>query len=1153
MLIPRYLPATLAAWLVLGASALWAQDTTLSGHVIDESNAAVPGATVVLKNSNTGVTTESISNTVGLFTFASAPPGAYELTVTLEGFAPVTVAGLRLEVGQSRSLTVTLQPSRLQETVLVSAATTPLAVDRAERGVVVENTFVTSIPLNIRNPLQMINNAVGVTPASADAGNNNVSQSRTNMFRINGAKASTTDIQLDGAANITAYANQAASVPQVDAVQEFRVVTAGYAPEYGRTSGGLALFGLRSGTNQWHGTLHEFTRDDRFDANGFNANRAGQRKQDFTRNQYGFTLGGPLTIPNVYRGRDRSFFFLAFEGLRETKAGSYTGTVPTALERSGDFSQTRDAQGNPIVIYDPRTTRLDPSRPAGTTRYIRDPFPGNRIPTELLSPVGMRLLSLYPLPNQQGDGFSNNNNYYSNAPSGLNTDRIDTRFDHSITNDHRLTARFNFFQNRIRNPDVYGSGMPLIADNRIPGVHAMARHTWVAGSSTVLEHHLSFAQSQSNRTNATLGFDLTQLGFPSSVAAGNPVTTFPMITANRVGQLGTQVALERNASKVFQYLGTVSSLRGRHMLKAGVDLRSYPIRLSSATQLTIRATNNFTGGPNPQAALAASGSGVADLLLGAASISNGISEPDYINHRYYGAYVQDQFRATSKLTLTYGLRYNFEQPWRERAGHLVHLDLESPSPIAPQVPQLTLKGGVGFVEPDAATQKADKNDFDPRLGAAWQWNDRTVIHGGFGVFHHPAPSYLGTNTSVGSSRLTSAVVTEADTVTPLFNLSNPFPTGLLEPIGNSQGLATLLGQNITGAPEQQRVSYQVNWSADVQRELPGNFVVTIGYAGNVGRNLLSPINLNQLPDSALSLGSQLLQQVPNPFYGVITDTTSILSRPTVQAGQLLRPYPQFQNVIAALAGVGRSRYHAMQLTLERRFSNGLGTVFAYTKSTTMDNVGEVGLWVGDASGFQNNHCFDCDWSLSLQDVPDVIRWSVRYDLPFGQGRQRLSRGPLAHVVAGWAVASFFTWDNGTPVRLSSPNDSNSFGGGTNMRPNAVSGVSPILDSRGELTDGALFFNPAAFTRTPPFSFGTAPRAIPGVRNPGTSNVDLLIERRVDLPGRSAVDLRAEIFNAFNYAQFAGPGTNIAAADFARIYLRQVNAPRQIQFGARLSF
>ena len=498
-----------------------AQEATLTGNVVDSSGAVIPGASIVLRNTATGTATESVSNAQGLFGFPSSRPGGYELMVTLSGFAPFTLKALRLEVGENRNVAVTLQPGHVEETIIVTASATRLDTARAERSVVVDSTFVTSIPLNVRNPLQMINNAVGVTPATIDSGNNTVSQSRTNTFRINGAKASTTDIQLDGAANITAYANQAASVPQVDAVQEFRVITAGYAPEYGRTSGGLALFGLRSGTNRFHGTLHEFARDDRFDSTGFNANRAGQAKPHFHRNQYGFTLGGPVRLPGVYDGRGRSFVFLSYEALRETTAGSYTGTVPTALERIGDFSQTRDAQGNVIVMYDPRTTRLDPARPAGTVRYIRDPFPGNRIPAELLNPIAQRMLSYFAMPNQAGDGLSNNNNYFSSAPSGLDTDRVDMRVDHTLSHGHRLTARFNFFQNLIANPDVYGNGMTLIANNRIPGVNTTLRHTWIPGNSMVIEHHFSFAKSQSNRTSSNLGFDPTQLGFPRRVIAGN--------------------------------------------------------------------------------------------------------------------------------------------------------------------------------------------------------------------------------------------------------------------------------------------------------------------------------------------------------------------------------------------------------------------------------------------------------------------------------------------------------------------------------------------------------------------------------------------------------------------------------------------------------
>jgi hypothetical protein len=271
----------------------------------------------------------------------------------------------------------------------------------------------------------------------------------------------------------------------------------------------------------------------------------------------------------------------------------------------------------------------------------------------------------------------------------------------------------------------------------------------------------------------------------------------------------------------------------------------------------------------------------------------------------------------------------------------------------------------------------------------------------------------------------------------------------------------------------------------------------------------------------------------------------------VQAGQLLRPFPQFLDVTQVQSALGHSRYHAMQITAERRFSSGLGTVFAYTLSRMKDNVSDITAAVNSGNTFQNLHCFNCDWSISPQDITHVFRWTLRYDIPLGAGFKRLNRGVLAHIVGGWGIAGLATWDTGTPVRLMSPNDSNSFGGGVNMRPNAT-GQSPVRDDR-TLTDGSLYFNPAAFARTPPFTFGTAPRTIGEIRNPGGRNLDLLIEKRMSTGRGTKLSLRLEAFNALNYVQFAGPVTSITNAGFGRIFLTQVNTPRQVQLGARFTF
>ena len=421
-----------------------------------------------------------------------------------------------------------------------------------------------------------------------------------------------------------------------------------------------------------------------------------------------------------------------------------------------------------------------------------------------------------------------------------------------------------------------------------------------------------------------------------------------------------------------------------------------------------------------------------------------------------------------------------------------------------------------------------------------------MLRGGIGVFHHPLVP--NTDLSLGFARTTASLVAGADGVTPLFNIDNPWPTGLLQPTGNTLGLNTLLGQGISGPLRTQALPSQLQWSFDVQRQLPWSVVAEIGYAASNGYRLPATVQYNQVPPEIVAeLGSAINQTVPNPFYGIITDPTSSLSLPTVQRGQLLRPYPQFTSVSGSQVPAGQSNYHALQMRVERRYSSGLAVLLAYTFSKTIDNTSELGGFLGTTPGFQNNYCFACDRSLSYQDVPHVLRLSTRYDLP------RLTTNTvLKHAVNGWSFGSFLSIESGTPVFVSSPNDSASFGGGSGMRPMAT-GEKAGLGSV-ELTDGVRYFNSNAFRRTPQYQFGNVSRTLPDVRNPRSWNWDALIEKRFRLTERVSLDFRSEFFNLTNSVIFAGPSTSITAGDFGRITsLRQVNTPRQLQFALRLSF
>ncbi|MBM3785492.1 MAG: hypothetical protein FJW30_14090 [Acidobacteria bacterium] len=1137
------------AWLLFGASLL-AQSPVVSGRLTDSSGAVAGGAAVTLTNRATGILSSAVSNSEGNFVLPPVQPGVYDLRASLAGFKEARVDGFRLEIAQTRLFNLVLQPGELKESITITDQAPLLTANRADRGTVVENKFLMSIPLNVRNPYLLLANVPGVTTGRL-AGDNTASQSTTNNFRVNGGRGSTSEILIDGAANTGTYNNQVSAMPMLDSVQEFKVNTSPYAAEFGRTGGGVVSFSIKSGTNELHGTFHEFLRNSVLDAAGFNSNRAGlTSKPSFKRNQFGFTSGGPVLLPKIYNGKNRTFWFVAYEGLRQRSLNPYTGTVPTALERTGNYSQTRDTGGQPFTIFDPRTTRLDPDRPAGTTRFIRTPFAGNLIPASTIHPIAANLMQYYPAPTQRGLGQSDISNFFVAAANALNGNRVDARVDHQIGPRHTVFARYNWFQNINAQPLVFGHfASPVETPNRIPGINWVGNHTWSIGPGTIFQHHLSMAQSETNRTPLSLNFDQTSLGLNRSLVDGQRVKYFPVFSVGGLTQVGvTGTGYNAVKSRTWQYNASLTLLRGKHTYKAGFDWRRFPVSIDQSSPLSISAGGGFTAGPNPQAAAARTGRGLADLQLGVAGVGYTLRPLELHIHPYYAGYFQDEWKVTRRVTLTLGLRYSLELPRLETGNKYVFLDLATPTGIqAAGFPDL--RGGVGFTATGGTgrrTQIADTTNWDPRIGLAWDVNSKTVVRTGFGVFTSSiAPN---TDSSLGFQRTTSSLVAQPDGVTPLFNLANPLPGGFVQPTGNSLGLLTNLGQGISGPLRQQRLPYQLQWSFDVQRQLPWQMVVEAGYASSTGVALPSGVQYNQLAPELLSLGTQLNATVPNPFAGVITDPTSTLSRATIQRGQLLRPYPHFTSMAASQAPVGHSSYHSLQTRVERRFADGLAVLFAWTHSKLMDNVGDFGGFLGPG-GFANSRCFSCDRSVSFYDLTDVVRLSLRYELPYGVGKPRLNRGAWARIAGGWSTGLYFTWDSGLPIQVSGPNDSNSFGGG--QRPDAT-GEPAALGSR-SFVDGAPYFQANAFRRAPQFTFGTASRNIDQVRQPGNRNWDILIEKRISVNERVGLDFRTELFNAFNNVVFAGPNTSITSADFGRIRLSQVNVPRQIQFGLRLSY
>jgi len=1142
--------AVLLALLVC-RSPVWGQNAMVSGRVTDTSQGVVPNVTVELTNRATQVKSPTLTNQEGIFIFPSVVPGTYELSASAKGFATSRIDSVTMEVGQAKTLDVTLTPGSVQESVTVTDATPLLTTERADRGTVVESQFVTSIPLLTRNPLLLVTITAGAIGTAAPgsgviSGDNTVSENQTNYFRINGGRNRSNEILIDGAADTGTYNNQAAAIPQIDAVREFKIDTNPYDAEFGHTGGGVISFTIQSGTNNLHGSLHEFLQNAVLDANGFNGNKAGTPRGQLQKNQFGFGLSGPVVIPKLYHGKNRTFFFFAYEGLRQNSFSSFTGTVPTSAEMQGDFSHTFASNGTLNLIYDPATTHLNPNAPAGTTQYIRDPFPGNIIPANRINPIATNLLQYFPAPNQKGIGLSDTNNYFSPAPSTLDDNRIDARVDHTFSERNFVFGRGDYFGNLNTSPNVYGNPMsPVNTPNLIPGWAWIVGHTWTISPSKVLVQHFSMADSQTNRVPLTLGFDQNNLGFPSTVTAGQLAPFFPEVSiggTSGVGAVGTIFNVVD--SRTYEYAAALTILKGSHSIKAGVDFRYYTLNIFNPQPLSINATGAFSGGANAQAVSSNTGSGIADLLLGVAATSYNINPANVNSHPYYAGYVQDEWRATRSLTVTAGLRYNVELGSIEQSNHYVYLDTTSPSPLS--VPGYNLIGGVDFTGVDGhprRAEQADWNNWDPRAGLAYRIGNRTVLRAGFGIFHNPLLS-SDRDTTLGFSQNTSNLVTLADGVTPTFNLSNPFPQGLAAPTGSSLGLATNLGLSIAAPAHDRHTPYQEVWSFDVQHQLPFSIMVDIGYTGTHAVALPATVAMDQLTLSQLALGTQLLQTVTNPFYGYITNPSSTLSQKNVQYAQLLRPYPQFTGVNQAVAPVGFSSYNALEVKVERRFAQGLALLFNWTHSKSIDNV-------GDNTAINNAYCFSCDRSLSYLDTPNAVNLSGRYELPFGIGKKMLNHGFAAALLGNWAVAGIYTYSSGFPVAVSSPDNSNSFDIGS-FRPDAT-GIPAALPGGPQIVNNGLYFNTAAFTRTPQFQFGNVSRYLPDVRNPPNFGLNALIEKQWSIRDRYKVEFRTELFNITNSVNFAGPQTSITSAAFGTISLTQVNAPRAIQFGLRVVF
>lgn len=1133
---------------------------SIVGSVRDASSAAVPQAKVTLANVGTGEHRSAETDSSGGYEFVNLVPGQYKVEVEKTGFRRFSRDSITVEVQSAVRIDVAMQVGDVSQTVEVTGETALLQTENATLGQVVDARKVLEAPLNGRNVFGLVALVPGVVPG----GQSGTTPTGTNPFawgnyQIGGGQSNESAAYIDGAAVNTAYDNLTSLVPTQDAIQEFRVQTNNLGPEFGRLAGGAINLTTKSGTNAFHGSLYEFLRNKVLNGNTFFNNKAGIARPAFTQNQYGGNTGGPVQ-------RDKTFFFFSYEGFKLRQGASYTYTVPSDAQRAGDFSNVRNGSGAVIPIYDTLTTcgRLGngacATNASGAEVISRTPFPGNIIPASRIDPAAKVMTNLWAHANSPGVPFTAVNNYTANASVGGDNYQYNGRVDHSFSDKQRAFIRYTYWNNLNLPIDPYGTKTCVDrcteTFNTNQGVIA---DTYSFSPTMIFDFRIAYLRFSYDRTPLTLGYDLTQLGWP---AALNNVVAFrvqpiPLVTGyngvfSTSGTGSTIVARDDSDSLA----PSLTKIAGKHTLKFGAEIR----RLTHNYYQQNNPSGSFNFDSNmttasPFAPLG--GDGFASFLLGFGS-GGGLTMNSFVAGQmiYRAYYAGDTYQLTSRLTLNYGFRLDQMGPWSERFDRLSVLIPNADNPLA-SVTGLPLKGKFGLVN---SPDRTSRNNTDlhnlpaPRFGLAYRIRNKTVIRTGYGIFWIPNEiANTGPQSDAVNAYTTPFVGTTDGSLTPFNRLSNPFPTGIIQAPGHNANFQQLFyGQGFSASLPHDPSGYAQQWNFGIQHELPGGVAVEVDYAGSKGTHIPGPAQqLDQLPDRFLSMGAALQQQVPNPFFGQVQVGT--LANPTVALGQLLRPFPEYNGYSVLSPQDRNSIYHSAQVKVEKRFNKGGSILGSYTWAKLISDTDTLTAWLEPNGGasVQNSNNLRLERSLVNYDVAHRLVVSYALDLPIGKGQKFISglTGFPGKIVSGWGVNGIATFQSGFPLPLTDAvNLTNSFGGGS--RPNSTGESAQLSGSAQSRLNG--WFNKAAFTLPPAFTFGNLARTLPDVRSPGIADYNLAVFKNTAITERVGIQFRTEMFNLFNRVQFNSPGLSLGTPQFG-VISGQYNNPRLIQFALRLLF
>jgi hypothetical protein len=1197
------------------SAAGWAQESraTLGGRVIDPQGAVVPNAEVVVTSDDTGVKQQTRTNAQGNWAVQFLIPGRYSFIIAAPGFKKAERKGMTLQTADMKQIDVTLELGAVAETISVTGEAPLIDTTSATSGTVITQEQITEMPSMSRVSTLLATLSPGVI---AQDQNQNIahlwSYNAASQFTVNGGRNNirSNEFELDGMPNVRTD-GKVGFMPPPDAVQEFRVQMNAYDASLGRQAGATVQMAIKNGTARYHGSLYEFNQNNILNANLFQTNLTGAEKPPVHFNEYGGTFGGPVRIPKVYNGKEKTFFFVSFDGTRNRDPRFDIRSVPTELERKGDFSQSFTTQlvsgqrlKYPIQIYDPLTV---------DSRGFRTQFANNVIPTLRLNPIAQNILKYVPLPNTPSDVTGNaTNNFVPNSTRDNKMAVLVMRFDQSWSNSHKSFASLRWYHEDELSGDNFHNASTGAYQTRIPRGLGLD-HVWTLSPSKVLDLRWNISRFEDNNRDHGAGFDPSVLGFSKSYISQMENPSFPRING-LFGTIGTGSAGDFTGTSYYTWAATMNHSRGNMMLKYGAEywvLQAARRAIGNQGQFDFN-NSNWTRQQATVGGGTGVGSNMAAFLLG---LPNGGNFPRNANglfsQHFYAFYVQNDWRVTPRLTLNMGLRWDYETPVTERYNRLTsYYDLTALNPIsdsaqaayakiltsnannavvqqlAQMAPASAFKvyGNLQFAGVNGrqrSTFNGDFTEFQPRIGFAYRLRPHTVIRGGVGKF---VQASYETGWQNGYSRSTSFIATQDNYLAPYDTLSNPFQGGILAPTGSSLGPLTNLGQGVNSYNQDPGRMHSWEYSLHLQHEYK-SWLLEIGYTHNKTYGIYWGFNQN-LPsyevwkqlrsprfDASGRPNDKLLwdELIPNPFYQLPGVTGSLVSNQNISFNQFLRPVKILGDITVDDNPWGKNQYDAMLLKIEHRFKRGFSIINSFTWSKLFE---DSSFWGPEVAGRVAEH------KLGGEDRPFRLSIAPIWDFPIGRGKKVWGTMPKAldQVLGGWELAGQFHIQSGVPVAFS-----DSFFDGQNFSlPRDQQGLDRWFDTTHFLRfpdrncdAQCLAAYPAwsgiqnmpGYTYKPAANdtikngvyqdFATFVRRYPTrwsiVRASRTNELNLGLYKNFKIRERLKIQYRFETFNTFNHPRFGAPNADPASSSFGRVTPTEQNNARLVQMALKVNF